>query len=54
MTTDEAIHKLIELQGTGDYETAHYLADKILCELLTTMGYDDVVEEYRKVGKWYA
>lgn len=30
------------------------LSDDILCELLTRLGYEEVVKEYNKVPKWYA
>lgn len=26
----------------------------ILCDLLSVLGYGDVVDEWNKVGKWYA
>lgn len=54
MTRDEAIVKLKHLQGEGDTESAHTDADDILCELLCSLGYEDVAKEYGKVGKWYA
>lgn len=38
-----------------DYEeTAHYNADELLCKLLCLLGYKSVVDEWKKVGKWYA
>lgn len=42
------------LQESGDTESAHAEADEILCEVLTALGYGDLVEEYRKVPKWFA
>lgn len=33
---------------------AHVNADDILCDLLKLLGYEDVVVEYNKIGKWYA
>lgn len=47
------IKKLVELQ-TLDPETAHIRADDVLCDLLTRLGYQEVVEEYRKISKWYS
>lgn len=38
----------------GDTEIAHSDADDILCDLLSLLGYNEVVEEYNKIGKWYA
>lgn len=49
-----AVERLRKWQQEGDYEMAHSEADAIICELLRTLGYDDVVEEWHKVGKWYA
>lgn len=51
---DKALAELRELQDCGDLETAHELADYTLCGLLQELGYHDVVEEWKKVPKWYA
>lgn len=48
------ITQLRELQSSDDIETAHVLADNILCEILETLGYDGIVNEYTKIDKWYA
>ncbi len=49
-----AMDKLKEAQLIEDSAEAHVEADEILCELLTKIGYEDVVKEYNKVGKWYS
>jgi len=54
MDREEAIAQLKEQQNSGDKEIAHIEADKILCNLLVSLGYADVVEEWDKVGKWYS
>lgn len=57
MTGAEAKARLIELQtipGDGDPEAAHSEADRVLCLLLSEIGYDDVVAEWDKITKWYA
>lgn len=54
MTKEKAIERLRELQADGDQENGHIEADDILCELLVSLGYEDVVKEYHKIGKWYA
>lgn len=54
MTKEEAIEKLKEAQNGDDPECDHGAADQVLCDLLTALGYADVVEEYDKVHKWYA
>lgn len=37
-----------------DPEAAHVEADKVLCNLLVSLGYEDVVEAWHKVPRWYA
>lgn len=54
MSRDEAIAVLKECQKSGDPEGAHGRADDVLCDLLTALGNAAVVEEWRKVDKWYA
>lgn len=51
---ERCIEALKTLQESDDTEMAHSIADDVLCELLTELGYKDVVEEYNKIGKWYA
>jgi len=57
MTPEEvqqATERLKELQKIEDYEYSHYEADAILCRCLIKLGFNEIVEEYKKVGKWYA
>ena len=58
MITDEqlkVIKKELEYWAkSNDTEIAHGAADTIICELLITLGYSDVVKLYDKVPKWYA
>lgn len=62
MTTDEerltprqkAIAELTALAGMRDIESVHSAADAVLCELLRILGYDDVVDAYEKLERWYA
>ncbi len=54
MTREEALAKLAELAGDSDTELAHLEADNVLCELLVSLGYLDVVEAYHVVEKWFA
>ena len=51
-----AIDKLRTIQQShgDDPEKAHGDADDVLCELLTSLGYAKVVEEWHKIEKWYA
>jgi hypothetical protein len=52
--TTPYIASLVECQQDDDTEVAHCDADDVLCDLLTRLGYDDVVEAYCKVEKWFA
>ena len=56
MTTQTAIKLLRKLstKNQSDWEYAHEKADRILMQLLTDLGYNEVVIAYKKVGKWYA
>ena len=54
MTRESAIKQLEECKAM-DPEVGHETADIILCELLTALGYRDVVEAYDAINpKWYA
>lgn len=52
MTREEAIEVLKAEQQNNDNETARANADDVLCELLISLGYEDVVNEWCKVAKW--
>lgn len=54
MTGAKAILKLKKFQAEDDPFKNHEKADKVLCDLLKEIGYDDVVKEYRKIRKYYA
>ena len=59
MTRDEALAELRKLADRTnhrslDAEVCHKLADDVLCELLVSLDMTDVVDEWRKVYKWYA
>ena len=41
-------------ESAGDPEAAHSEADEVLCELLKTLGYENVVKAWQSVEKWYA
>lgn len=49
----KAVEKLKLLQEGWDTEMAHGRADDVLCDLLKEIGYIEVVEEYKKIEKWY-
>jgi hypothetical protein len=51
---ESVIARLKKEQTNWDTENAHCEADDLLCELLNEIGLQEVVEEYIKIGKWYA
>ena len=54
MTKEEAIAELNLIRQNDDTEVAHVDADDVLCQLLMSLGYEDVVTAYHDIGKWYA
>ena len=50
----EAIEKMKECVNNGDTEVAHINADAVHCDVLTQLGYKELVDLYEKVKKWYA
>jgi len=50
----EYLQKLIKECSSGDIEINHGIADEILCNLLEDLGYKEIVNEFRKLEKWYA
>lgn len=51
---NEAVNAMKELSNTDDHEMNHINGDNILCDLLTKLGYKEVVEEFENLYKWYA
>ena len=43
-----------ELNTGNDYEAIHYRADNLLCELLISLGYGEVITVYKKIIRWHA
>lgn len=41
-------------EDTKDIETTHIAADEVLCNLLTELGYQDIVDVYKEIRKWYS
>ena len=54
MDREKALMDLRILSENDDAEVAHIQADSVLCDLLSELGYGDVVGEWQKIGKWYA
>ena len=55
LTHTEALEALKKLPTSSiDAEDEHGAGDQILCDLLTHLGYTDVVEAWERLEKWYA
>ena len=48
------LSQLRELEHCIDYEASHIEADYLLCELLSLLGHQDVVDAFNDLRKWYA
>lgn len=46
--------KWMKEQDDGDVERSHRGADFVLKEFLRELGYDELVEAYEDIPKWYA
>lgn len=51
MKKEELLKRLKELQGEGDTEAAHSIADNLLIEFIND---PDITEAYEAIDKWYA
>lgn len=54
VTRERVLNELKHLQESDDPESAHSQADDLLCDLLESLGYEDVVEAWHAIGKWYS
>ncbi len=50
-SVQEAFKKLRMLQDDPDITKAHAEADNVLCNLLVSLGFEDLIREYRKISK---
>ena len=54
MTPEEFKEKMDEIRAIGYEEDCHIYGDKLMCELLRSLGYGDGVEIFEKMPKWYS
>ena len=54
MTREDAIKQLELCQRNRDTAVSHLDADAVLCTLLNSLGYDDLVAAWCAVTKWYS
>ena len=50
---EEYVEKMEKCEDTEDTEISHMNADDLLCELLTKLGYHEVVFKFEEVRKGY-
>lgn len=46
--------RMKEVESIGDIEDRHKEADKLICEVLKSHGYDAGVKIFEEMRKWYA
>ena len=54
ITPGEFEKRMKELDMGGDCEGPHIDADKLLCEVLESLGYEGGVKIFKNMDKWYA
>lgn len=54
MTPEEFEAKMKEILKGKDSEREHEDADNLMCEVLTSLGYEDGVTIFKNATKWYA
>jgi hypothetical protein len=54
MTPEEFAKKMREIFRKRDKEGRHSEADKLMCELLKSLGYEKGVKIFEKSDKWYS
>lgn len=53
ISLEDALQQMKALQDRDDFDVAHLEADGILCDFLRSQGYDQLVDLFEGVGKWY-
>ena len=54
MKPDEFYEKMLWISRMEDTERAHIEADELMCEALTSLGYEVGVEIFKIMNKWYS
>lgn len=56
MTPEEFKNKmeLINEEYCDDNEAKHVCMDRLMCELLSSIGYEEGIDIFRDTDKWYA
>lgn len=53
MSEEEAIERIKCTCFTGYSPEDHENADNILCDFLRVLGYEELVDTYESVSRWY-
>lgn len=51
---EQSLKKMKILKQLGDEEVSHTMADKLLCDILKELGFEELVNEFNKLDKCYA
>jgi hypothetical protein len=56
ISPEEALRRMnaIWAKSPRDLERNHQKADDLLCEILSSLGYEKVVEKFQSEDKWYS
>lgn len=54
LSDEEFIERMKARCFTGHEEDDHIRADEILCDFLRLLGYNELVDVYESVTKWYS
>lgn len=47
-------NEMRRIDRDNDTEMAHILADELMCKLLRELGYDEGVDIFEQMDKWYS
>ena len=53
----EELREIVRANTDGkvyDVDRGHYAADMLLCDVLLSHGYVELVDEFKSLRKWYA
>ena len=54
MTPEEFKEKMLALSEDDDVEKRHYDADRLMCDLLTELGYGEGIKIFDEMPMWWA
>ena len=54
MSPEEFAQRMREIAENSDTEAAHGEADKLMCDVLRSLGYSEGIDIFDSMEKWYA